>query len=156
MFVIASEANMLATFTSYFQKIEMPKAVIERAEEICNTFSTFIPQPIEKVFVSDAYEQPSQIRRYDSLWLHAGGKVLESKKFLVSSNIDVVSLKTGVGYIEISAVELSSLGGSSTPKSVLKAEIMFRNQIPATLSAAHSNCAFLAEFISAVFMPHLG
>jgi hypothetical protein len=150
---------MLEQFMEYFQRIEMPQPLINRAEAVCGTFKEFIPPPITAVFVADGYEQPNPIRRYSSLWLLAGKNIiLEAKNFPVLTNMDVMRLNR-VSYIEFTAVELNDLHGPTTINSKLTASLKFDEAssaaMGAVISASHNNCAELIRFLSLWPLPHL-
>src|SRR5438445_287338 len=105
---------MLQLFDDYFRQIEMPGPIVQRAHDIYRMFSEFIPQPLRNVFVSDLYDDTGT-RRYTSLWLAAGNRLLESKRFVTEDNLDSMKLAKNVDYIEITKKELVDFTGSSTP-----------------------------------------
>jgi hypothetical protein len=146
---------MLEQFANYFQRIEMPQPIIDRAEAVCNTFRNYIPAPVTTVFVTDAYQQPEGARRYGNLWLFTGSKTMECKNFVVQTNIDLVTL-TKVQRIEWNATELNDLHGPSTINSRLDVKVAFDLGLNGSLTAVHNNCAPLADLVPQVFLPKLG
>jgi hypothetical protein len=148
---------MLEQFAAYFHRIEMPQPIIERAEAVCNTFKEFIELPITAVFVSDAYEQPGGIRRYDSMWLLAGNNIMECKRFVVQTNIDAMR-HNKIFHIEFTAIDLPDLRGPSTINSRLNVAIKLSDPGPTggILTAAHTNCSPLVDFVIQVFWPPKG
>jgi hypothetical protein len=42
---------MLEKFTDYFERIEMPKPLIAKAEAVCSTFRHFIAKPVQQPLV---------------------------------------------------------------------------------------------------------
>jgi hypothetical protein len=141
--------TMLEPFANYFHQIEMPQPIIDRAEAICATFGRFIPGTPTAVFVADAYEQPTNARRYTSLWLFAGKTLMESKQFIVNSNLDFIPLDR-VEYVELVGNGIDNLHGPFTAGSTLRVTIRFRENVGAILMAANNNCAFLSDFLANV------
>ena len=155
---------MLEKFTDYFERIEIPKPIVAKAESICFTFREFISKPITHAFVTDDYEvtpEKENVRRYKSLWLVTeGGLLMECKKFVVESKIDFVRLK-GVRYLEITANEFADLNGPSNINSRLKVDVNFVTTdfglagSSGELGACHNNCGYLAKFVKDFFWPRL-
>jgi len=145
---------MLEQFTEYFRLIEMPRPFIERAEAVCNTFREFIGPPIDAVFVCDAYENPNS-RRYTSLWLFVGNRLIECKNFVAKSEIDTTGPNPGIRHIEVSANNLSELRGAATIESRLIVKIHFSEGLAMAgiFEAHYNNCAKLAELLFERLMP---
>jgi hypothetical protein len=149
---------MLEPHVEYFRQIGMPQPIIDRAQSVCNFFRRSIPGPVSHVFIGDAYEDPSGIRRYTSLWLHSANVIMECKNFVIDRNIDFVDIRSRVVYISFSTIELDELQGVSTSRSKFNVGVRFSASsapLGCGLNAVHNNCPYLFEFVSAVFMPHL-
>ena len=143
---------MLERFTEYFNRIEMPGPIVARAESVCNLFREVIQVPISDTFVTDGYQQPEGVRRYNNLWLVAGPNVFEAKSFPVQTNIDIIRLVT-VKRIEWTAIELNDFRGPSTIRSQLDAKISFEIPMGGQLTAVHNNCIQLFDFVCRTFVP---
>jgi hypothetical protein len=165
MLEIESEAEMLEKFMDYFERIEMPRPIIAKAESVCATFRPFISHPITTVVVTDDYEispEKENIRRYNSLWLHSkeDDLLMECKKFVVQSNMDFLHLKA-VGYLEISANEFDDLDGKANLNSRLDVSVRFAltgggpSSSAGLLKACFNNCGYLSKFVREVFWPRL-
>ena len=57
---------MLESFYDYFREIEMPRPIVDRAEQLCNEFALVLPNAIDRVLVTDLYD-PQGVRRYVNL-----------------------------------------------------------------------------------------
>jgi hypothetical protein len=154
--VTESEDEMLEEFRDYFQQIEMSETIQRRAEDLCSEFGRFIPTPIKRVFVADAYDGGG-VRRYQNLILVSANIVMECKNFVVSDNIDFVNLDNGVRWVEVSKTELKDMYGPTTIKSAVRVEVVLLPEAGTlTLHAVHNNCAKLAEFIREELLSRLG
>ncbi len=151
---------MLEKFEAYFRAIEMSETLQQRAEQVCMGFRAFIPAEIDRVFVTDGYDEAG-VRRYQNLWLASGNLVMESKRFVTLDNIDFAWLETRIRYMEIQKTELSDINGETTIKSRLTVNLVLglgmatAGRSEAALEAAHNNCLHLAEFVRLVFLPRL-
>src|SRR5262245_24613760 len=144
---------MLEQFHDYFGQIEMPEAVIARAQRICDLSRPLMPQPPQSVFVADFYEQPAGIRRYTSLWLVSDNLLMESKQFVIQDNFDFVLIGYA-SYIELNSTGLPSLTGPFTQESTLTVNIQFEDVTTGVLAAANNNCKFLFQFLTNYIYPH--
>jgi hypothetical protein len=156
---------MLEKFYEYFREIEMPSAIRERAEQLCNEFALFLPRRIDRVFVNDLYDQQG-VRRYLNLELVGQSVLMECKNFILSDNIDFLNLDEGIKWIQIDKNELNNVSGETSTKSWITAYVAFEGATrglvagPAhgtglVLTAYHNNCAHLAEFVKEELLTRL-
>jgi hypothetical protein len=142
---------MLEQFRDYFNAIEMPNALIERAEQICGAFDPFIERPVHGVFVCDFFE-PEGARRYTSLFLCTRWHLIELKNFVVAQNIDLTRL-LDVVYLDIARNDLADLN-QPAQGTTMRVEVRFKSaMLHAILAAARNNCDFLHQFTARHLIP---
>ncbi len=135
---------MLQSFNDYFREIELPKPLIEKAQQICDVYAEAFEGPLTDLVVCDHFE-PEGARRYTSLWLRLGRYVVEAKNFVTEQNIDF-TLVDRLEYVEFVRSDLTPFDKHTSPRTTLHVTARFSPGINGTLTASHNNCRYLYAF----------
>lgn len=145
---------MLERFQDYFEAIEVPQPLIERAEQICGAFDRLIERPVNGVFICDFFE-PEGARRFTSVFLCTPSHIVELKNFAIAVDVDFTRL-SDAEYLDITRNDLVDLD-RPLPSTVMQVELRFKSATyHSMLSAARNNCRFLRDFAATHLMPNIG
>jgi hypothetical protein len=144
---------MLEKYAAYFRDIEMPQALQERADQLCSEYITLLAGDVDHVFIDDYYDDQS-IRRYNSMFIVAGGILSELRSFISDSNIDFVKLSRAK-WVTVRKYELGIVSGVTTPRSRMEVDVAFVPEVNAEFRASHNNCLYLWNFLREVILPIL-
>jgi hypothetical protein len=120
---------MLEKFAEDFRHIEMPQTLQGRAEQLCREYVTLISGDVDHAFVDDRYDDQG-VRRYNSLFIVAGGIMSELREFISENNIDFVKLSRAK-WITIRKYEFEPASGVTTPKSRLELDVAISPEVNA-------------------------
>jgi len=143
---------MLEQFTEYFDEIELPQPMREKAEQLFQCFADAIASPLQSVFISDTFESDGA-RRYHAFWARTPLLVLEAKNFVAANNLDFTPLRN-IEYTEFARSDLVSYeSGPTTATTTLICTVRFSNSVGGRLMAAHNNCKYLYRFARQNLLP---
>jgi len=142
------------SITAYLAALGAPDPVVRRAEWAFEAFAVLSPEPIERVFVSDSFDDTKNERTFDSVCAFGRRFWLQSRDFLIDDNADVALYANAVTYVGIESKDLVFSEGSG-PTSRLKVEIETGGDLYTPLSAVGGNCDRLLEIIRERLVPNL-
>jgi hypothetical protein len=135
---------MLGQFHDYFTSIQMPKPIIEKANQLCKVYAEFIAEPILNVVVCDLFETEGA-RRFTSLWLRTPNLFVEAKNFVSDYQMDFTNTDQ-VEWLEFVRSDLTDYSGETSPQTTLAVTVAFKQPLHGRLHAAHNNCLHLYKF----------
>ena len=158
----------------YLRAIQIGGPIAERIDEVMEEYTWLVPEPIERLFVSDQVNSDTDDRLFTSLWAFTEHYILEAKQFLTQFDLDIAPYST-VQYLDVKFEEFSfhsaktrkasrlalrfrmagGVGGGGRSISPIPSSELFSLGPQSSLSATGKNCTFLATIIKEIFLPRL-
>lgn len=129
----------------WYQKNDVPEAVIKRADEIASLVEKFYGIIIDELFISNTVNEETV--EFTSLWLFTKEDVVECKHFLTRSDIDIARYGKNVTYINYLFDDFGTVE-TTGPLSTIKLNVSLGQGMKCVLNAVGNNCDKLKSIAS--------
>lgn len=135
-------------FEEYLRAIGVPEDIQTRIDEILEISKRFLNvDVINDIYISEYMTQNS--REFESLWIYTNDYVSEAKNFRNTYNLDEISLKCKLSYLNIVYEKYDFMKKESTSDSrmTLNAQSSFGG-FSCLLKGSGNNCEYLHDIFN--------
>lgn len=140
-------------FVEYAKSLELTSAGIGELERLLKISERLLPAgEVEEIFISDIVDRQGQ-RSFISLFMFAGGYLLEAKKFETQADVEITYLVNSVDYLRVSMEEYQP-GENATLSSRLSVQGYLNAEWDLDLKASGENCSKLWNIATDRLIPN--
>ncbi len=149
-------ADLTGQFEEYLTSLDMGEDPVKRGLEVIESVEHLLPEPIERIFVSE-YRDGESNRHFESLWMLTKNYVSESPGFVTVNGFDMVPVHRGLVRIETNRESFDFT--AATEQSRLTVNITFppgsSAGLAGTFKASGENCMALVGVLRDYLVPLL-
>ncbi len=145
---------MKEEFVEYLTSLGATAVVSERVAKILDIYSQLIDKlDVREIFVSEDVNSETKQREWRSLFFFTDDYMLEAKKFVPDTDLDITYVINSIDYMRMRFKEYEP-GKPTTAESRFRVEGYFVSEIDFDLRASDKNCEKLWQICHDILMPN--